>query len=1315
MDQESFKDKVDPIISSFSIEVQIIINIYNDIKRFGSRNQLSVDVRRCLSRLHIKWPVLGILLEELTDLIARKNMSEDMNKCVANVKRAILTMMDMSNPEYRERKSVEVITAEWEELDSIFPSSAEKLISSMKDVIDKKGDKKFVSPPDSSAPSGPGTLLDNDAEGKGSGMLDFVQNIDLSNLPLPQNLNFALKLPEISTESEPKTPAKPVTLIDSTPVSPSLSQLNLNLKKELPPQKPKGQDQVNNLDGTLRPATLMDDSNPGSPKHSHKDLISELVSKVQNQPEDNLSPKMGKSILDNIFDSIDLQPVPPPEPKLNSISKSRSFHPVVLKEANDNIMDEIAEKLGISKDVSVIQVLSEVGHSENDDSDKNLFESIAEKFSNKKVTGVPEFSPRSRQSSFSKGKDPILKPSLHEGIPIENKKKDQGMFNNQMDNIYQDQKVKPDPRSSDSLINRPKEVKSVMEKKDTLLEDKDPDGWKTLPVNQGSEIMPNIVTDKRISGNLSLSINKMSSSTESQTQSPTDIQSKKLLKSIASGRMENPPEYVFNYALPKRNDPSQAAADDDDLTGSKKMKNVLSPTPSFSRLPPSDVYRGNGSNSMVTKPTATTSAQRSNQNSWDNMPHRPMDDGRKVFSSSSRNSFPQQIQSQLSQAQPYQLNPQIQSSSQSQNYQINSQIQGQYQGGINIHPNSYVLPTQAENIRFLNFLPPRCFVPEIYLQVLNGTQHLNRVPEDSPFIYLDLSTPVRVGRCNNDDFPNFYCLSNSQVISRKHIEFFFDQNENCFFIQDVGSHGGTWLNDNRLSEPGCKSNCYEVETGDIIRLGHDMGKHPNDLMFKSVVARIFCRTPINNGIDKFKALTGLTNYRQSKHEQDNETYVIDYHFDLQPEAPRQVNQRRNENMYSDDYGTSRLSNRRNNENSIDKSRLPVQNRSYDNDLQSFSSRKNDRNGDPDSQRIKNNLEIGEQQKVYDNRKFDMIDQDHGRYIQDVVSRRPEVTPDLEYIKYNQDYDRNQSGINRRQEMIGDEYNRYDQEFSERIPGRRMEIQGDEIGRYGQDFRRPDLSGEPDFSRYRGDKNFEIEYKVNTDNLGRRTDKSQEIDSPRFRGQRNFEQPYQNSQNEGEYRMRQIEELNRSPFTSGNRRPEMGGDNYKGFESPNRVPPDVDPRQNYGRKQDIDPRGYERSQDVDPRMAFRRPQGRIENVENSSRYREYEQQNYSNAYGRRPHDNGPEIDYRDRNWEPEYNYSSYRRQDEVNPQIRYEKGREIDLRRDRSVENENIGNMKNSPNVMKGNIQMNPAIYTNESPYQSERIPDQSYNRGKISQ
>ncbi|KAL1966889.1 hypothetical protein VTN77DRAFT_3854 [Rasamsonia byssochlamydoides] len=77
----------------------------------------------------------------------------------------------------------------------------------------------------------------------------------------------------------------------------------------------------------------------------------------------------------------------------------------------------------------------------------------------------------------------------------------------------------------------------------------------------------------------------------------------------------------------------------------------------------------------------------------------------------------------------------------------------------------------------------------------------------------------------------------SKVVSRKHCEFSFSNGQ--WYIKDVGSSSGTFLNRMRLSQPNMESRLYAVRDGDIVQLGIDF-RGGEEMIFRCVRIRIEC-------------------------------------------------------------------------------------------------------------------------------------------------------------------------------------------------------------------------------------------------------------------------------------------------------------------------------------------------------------------------------------------------------------------------------------------------------------------------------------------
>jgi E3 ubiquitin-protein ligase DMA1/2 len=138
----------------------------------------------------------------------------------------------------------------------------------------------------------------------------------------------------------------------------------------------------------------------------------------------------------------------------------------------------------------------------------------------------------------------------------------------------------------------------------------------------------------------------------------------------------------------------------------------------------------------------------------------------------------------------------------------------------------------------------------------NGRQSLNFVPV-SRTLPNDESI-IRVGRYSEREGvpnPNPNAPSEapvgfkSKVVSRKHCEFSFSNGQ--WFIKDVASSSGTFLNHIRLSPPNTESKQFPVKDGDIIQLGIDF-RGGEEMIFRCVKIRIECNRSWQKKPNTFK-------------------------------------------------------------------------------------------------------------------------------------------------------------------------------------------------------------------------------------------------------------------------------------------------------------------------------------------------------------------------------------------------------------------------------------------------------------------------------
>jgi E3 ubiquitin-protein ligase DMA1/2 len=91
----------------------------------------------------------------------------------------------------------------------------------------------------------------------------------------------------------------------------------------------------------------------------------------------------------------------------------------------------------------------------------------------------------------------------------------------------------------------------------------------------------------------------------------------------------------------------------------------------------------------------------------------------------------------------------------------------------------------------------------------------------------------------------------SKVVSRRHCEFWCAGGR--WFIKDVKSSSGTFLNHIRLSSPGTESRPFPINDGDIVQLGIDF-KGGEEMIFRCVKIRVELNKGWQNGPSSFKSV-----------------------------------------------------------------------------------------------------------------------------------------------------------------------------------------------------------------------------------------------------------------------------------------------------------------------------------------------------------------------------------------------------------------------------------------------------------------------------
>ncbi|EFQ25155.1 FHA domain-containing protein [Colletotrichum graminicola] len=160
-------------------------------------------------------------------------------------------------------------------------------------------------------------------------------------------------------------------------------------------------------------------------------------------------------------------------------------------------------------------------------------------------------------------------------------------------------------------------------------------------------------------------------------------------------------------------------------------------------------------------------------------------------------------------------------------------------------------PAPAENmpsIRFSAYYDPRATRPSLTFPPVSRT-----LPSGGDVI--------RVGRYserdNQPNVPNNTPSAapvgfKSKVVSRRHCEFWYDDGK--WYIKDVKSSSGTFLNHIRLSPPGTESKPFPVNDGDIVQLGIDF-KGGEEMIFRCVKMRLELNRGWQNKLNTFNMAT----------------------------------------------------------------------------------------------------------------------------------------------------------------------------------------------------------------------------------------------------------------------------------------------------------------------------------------------------------------------------------------------------------------------------------------------------------------------------
>lgn len=122
---------------------------------------------------------------------------------------------------------------------------------------------------------------------------------------------------------------------------------------------------------------------------------------------------------------------------------------------------------------------------------------------------------------------------------------------------------------------------------------------------------------------------------------------------------------------------------------------------------------------------------------------------------------------------------------------------------------------------------------------------------------------IRVGRYSERDLnpnppPNTPSSApvgfKSKVVSRRHCEFWCSHGQ--WYIKDVKSSSGTFLNHIRLSQPSVESKPFPVHDGDVVQLGIDF-RGGEEMIFRCVKIRVECNRAWQKTLNTYKSVESI--------------------------------------------------------------------------------------------------------------------------------------------------------------------------------------------------------------------------------------------------------------------------------------------------------------------------------------------------------------------------------------------------------------------------------------------------------------------------
>ena len=159
-------------------------------------------------------------------------------------------------------------------------------------------------------------------------------------------------------------------------------------------------------------------------------------------------------------------------------------------------------------------------------------------------------------------------------------------------------------------------------------------------------------------------------------------------------------------------------------------------------------------------------------------------------------------------------------------------------------------PDARPSIRFSAYFDPRSNRPSLTFPPITRT-----LPTGTESIRVGRYSE-RDGQAMANSTPNQPSAApvgfKSKVVSRRHCEFWHEDGK--WYIKDVKSSSGTFLNHIRLSPPSQESKAYPVNDGDIVQLGIDF-KGGEEMIFRCVKMRLELNRGWQNKLNTFKWVT----------------------------------------------------------------------------------------------------------------------------------------------------------------------------------------------------------------------------------------------------------------------------------------------------------------------------------------------------------------------------------------------------------------------------------------------------------------------------